>query len=64
MKPTERQVSIIGMWWGEATEDDVALAWSEEAYTYRELAGAVARTNTAWRNPMRTEAYNRLGRKT
>ena len=61
--PTKRQTAIIGMWWGEATDDEIALAWSEEVYTYRELAQAVTRTDTAWRNPLRTESYNRLGRK-
>ena len=42
--PDERQRQIIETWLQEATSRDLLEAWAENAYTWRELAGAIHRS--------------------
>ncbi len=59
-RPTPRQCHLISMWVIEATDAELALAWIEEAYTFRELVAAIHRTGAASANPVRNPDLNRL----
>lgn len=58
--PTLRQQSLISMWMLEATDEDVILAWAEEAYTLRDLVAAVHRAGAQDDNPARNAYLNSL----
>ena len=59
-KPSPRQAGIITMWLREATDDDLILAWAEEAYTFRQLARAIHRSGAENSYPERNRDLNRL----
>lgn len=59
-KPSPRQAGIITMWLREATDDDLILAWAEEAYTFRQLAHAIHRSGAENSYPERNRDLNRL----
>ena len=61
-KPTRRQQNLISMWMLEASNEDVILAWAEEAYTIRELVAAVHRANAQDDSPARNAYLNSLAR--
>ena len=42
-RPTERQKAILETWATEATDDEMLAAWTEAAYTLRELVEALHR---------------------
>ena len=42
-RPTERQKAILETWATEATDDELLAAWTEAAYTFRELVEALHR---------------------
>ena len=58
--PDVRQQSIISMWVMEATWRETLLAWAEEAYSWRELAGAIHRAGAENDNPERNAELNEL----
>lgn len=45
--PTPRQQRIVRMWASEADSGDVIRAWAEGVYTWRQLAGALYRSDAA-----------------
>ena len=59
-RPTERQRCLISMWMLEATDEDVILAWAEEAYTLRDLVAAAHRAGAQDDNPARNDYLNTL----
>ena len=59
-RPTERQRCLISMWMLEATDEDVILAWAEEAYTLRDLVAAAHRAGAQDDNPARNHYLNTL----
>ena len=61
-KPTPRQRNLISMWMLEASNEDIILAWAEEAYTVRELVAAVHRANAHGDNPARNAYLNSLAK--
>lgn len=40
-QPNQRQRNLINMWWQEATNDELILAWAEDVYSIRELVAAI-----------------------
>lgn len=60
--PTTRQADIISMWLLEATDDEILLAWAEEAYSFRELVNAIHNAGAADDHPARNRQLNRLTR--
>ena len=60
--PTTRQADIISMWLLEATNDEVLLAWAEEAYSFRELVNAIHKAGAAGDHPARNQQLNRFTR--
>lgn len=58
--PSPRQAVIVTMWLREATDDDLILAWAEEAYTFRQLAHAIHRSGAENSYPERNRDLNRL----
>ena len=48
------------MWLREATDDELILAWTEEAYSFRQLANAIHRSGAADSYPERNRDLNRL----
>ena len=48
------------MWMLEATDEDVILAWAEEAYTLRDLVAAAHRAGAQEDNPARNDYLNTL----
>ncbi len=58
--PDDWQQCLISMWIREATDAELALAWIEEAYTFRELVAAVHRAGAPDVNPWRNRDLNRL----
>ena len=60
--PTTRQADIISMWLLEATDDEILLAWAEEAYSFRELVNAIHRSGAAGDHPARNRQLNRFTR--
>ena len=42
-RPTERQRHILDAWIREASWEEIVGGWADEAYTFRELAGALHR---------------------
>ena len=59
-RPSPRQAGIITMWLREATDDELILAWTEEAYTFRQFANAIHRSGAADSYPERNRDLNRL----
>ena len=59
-EPTRRQQNLISMWMLEASNEDIILAWAEEAYTMRELVAAVHRAKAQDDNPARNAYLNSL----
>ena len=60
VEPTHRQQNLISMWMLEASNEDIILAWAEEAYTVRQLVAAVHRANAQDDNPTRNAYLNSL----
>ena len=58
--PTTRQAQLISMWLFEATNDEIMLAWAEEAYSFRDLVNAIHQAGAAADHPERNRELNRL----
>lgn len=48
VNPTRRQREIVRTWAAEAETGEVIRAWVEGVYTWRQLVGALHRSNAAW----------------
>jgi len=59
-RPSPRQAVIVTMWLREASDDDLILAWAEEAYTFRQLAHAIHRSGAENSYPERNRDLNML----
>ncbi len=57
-KPTARQKALVRLWISEATNEEITLAWLENAYSYQELAAAIHRNGVNY--PDRNRELNRL----
>ena len=58
--PTTRQAQLISMWLFEATNDEIMLAWAEEAYSFRDLVNAIHEAGADGDHPERNRELNRL----
>ena len=59
-EPTQRQRNLISTWMLEASNEDIILAWAEEAYTMRELVAAIHRAGAQDDNPVLNGYLNSL----
>lgn len=57
-RPTGRQRAIVRVWMSEATNEEITLAWLEEAYTYRDLVSAIHKSGVDY--PDLNRELNRL----
>jgi len=57
-RPSRRQRNLVNMWWQEATNDELVLAWAEDVYSFRELVAAIHAAGAQDDHPERNAEMN------